>query len=364
MPEPDQSRRAAAGQKNMESLSKIKSEYQEVLDELKEIESSSDWEKIGLLQKQKEIYELIIQKQEELEKTIQQLEETEKILTTEKDSSLISLAQKEKETLLKKQQDSEKEIKEVLKTINGENNEPNSAIIEIRAGAGGEEAALFATNLFNMYSKYAESQNWQVKLLNEHPTELGGHKEVIFQISGPNAFSKIKYEAGVHRVQRIPTTEKQGRIHTSTASVAVLAKPTKTQIEVKPEDLKIDTYKSSGPGGQNVNKRETAIRITHIPTGIVVASQNERNQLQNKENALSILQAKLLEQKEIEEQNKLGTKRKNQIGQAMRAEKIRTYNFPQNRVTDHRIKKTWHNIEEIMSGKLDNIVRELEKNQV
>jgi len=345
--------------KYMNDLSQIKSEYEKFIDELKQIELSSDWEKLGKLKKQKEAYEKIIEKQDELESINQQIKEVKKILITEKAPDLISLAQEEEENLLEKKLSAENNLEKILKKSNGEGKDPKSIIIEIRAGTGGEEAALFAYDLFNMYSKYAEIQNWQVKTLNSHRTELGGYKEISFQISGKEVFSKIKHEAGVHRVQRIPTTEKQGRIHTSTASVAVLAKPTQKEVQIKSDDLQIDTYRSSGPGGQNVNKRETAIRITHIPTGIVVASQNERNQLQNKENALALLQAKLLARQEEEEIEKLGTKRKDQIGQAKRAEKIRTYNFPQSRITDHRIKKTWHNLEAIMSGELDTIVAEL-----
>lgn len=345
----------------MENLEKIKTEYQKVKDELNQVEATLNWEKAGKLKKQKEIYESIIQKEKDLAKIEKQTEETEKILITEKEPKLIALAQEEKKDLINKKQALKSELERALREVNGEKQEPDSAIIEIRAGAGGQEAGLFAGDLFNMYSKYAEAQNWKTKILNSHSTELGGYKEIIFQVSGPNAFSKIKREAGVHRVQRIPSTEKQGRIHTSTATVAVLAKLTKTQFQIKIEDLQIDTYRSSGPGGQNVNKRETAIRITHIPTGIVVASQNERNQLQNKENALAILQVKLIEQREEEEAKKLGSKRKSQIGQAKRAEKIRTYNFPQDRITDHRIKKTWHNLESIMSGELDGVIEELDE---
>ena len=240
--------------------------------------------------------------------------------------------------------------------------EQSSVIMEIRAGAGGGEAALFAADLSKMYSKYTASQNWKQKTLDSHLTELGGIKQITFEINGEDVFSKMKYEAGVHRVQRIPETEKSGRIHTSTATVAVLQKPKSTEIKIRPDQLKIDFFRASGPGGQYVNKRDTAVRITHIPTGLVVTSQTERNQLQNKENALSILSARLLEKKQTEEISKLGGERKAQIGWAMRAEKIRTYNFPQDRVTDHRIKKKWHNIEDIMDGKLDKMIRTLQKN--
>lgn len=236
-----------------------------------------------------------------------------------------------------------------------------AVIIEIRAGAGGEEAALFAANLLKMYSKYAVSQGWRQKILDSHPTELGGFKQVILELKDGDVFSKMKYEGGVHRVQRIPETEKSGRIHTSTATVAVLLKPKAAEIKIRPDEIKTDFFKASGPGGQYVNKRMTAIRITHLPTGLVVSSQTERSQLQNKENALSILSARLLEKKEQEEQLKIGGKRKTQIGWAKRAEKIRTYNFPQGRVTDHRIKKSWHNIEQIMAGKLDKIITTLSR---
>jgi len=237
----------------------------------------------------------------------------------------------------------------------------NSAIIEIRAGTGGQEAALFAADLFKMYSKYALAQGWKEKILDSHPTDIGGFKQIIFELSNGDVLSKLCYEGGVHRVQRIPKTERAGRIHTSTVSVAVLSKPKKTEVKIKPEDLRIDYFRASGPGGQYVNKRETAVRITHMPSGIVTTSQTERSQLQNKENAMAILEAKLLAQKERVQLKKMGSQRKSQIGQAMRVEKIRTYNFPQDRITDHRIKKNWHNIDKIMNGRLDTIVKKLTK---
>lgn len=239
-----------------------------------------------------------------------------------------------------------------------------SVIIEIRAGTGGEEAALFATDLFRMYSKYATSQAWKQKILNSRATELGGLKEIIFELSGNDAFSKMRGEGGVHRVQRIPKTEKSGRMHTSTATVAVLSKPKSTEIKIKPEELKIDFYRASGPGGQYVNKRETAVRITHLTTGLVASSQTERNQLQNRANAMAVLEAKILEKKETEQLEKLSEKRRSQIKRAQRGEKIRTYNFPQNRITDHRIKKSWHNLEDILEGKLNTVIRALQKRGV
>ena len=239
--------------------------------------------------------------------------------------------------------------------------ESNSIIIEIRAGTGGEEAALFARDLFRMYSKYSTSKNWKFQILDKNQTELGGFKQVTFKIKGEEVFSKMKYEGGVHRVQRIPKTEKGNRIHTSTISVAVLLIPTETQIKLNPSDLKMDFFKASGPGGQYVNKRQTAIRVTHQPSGIVVSSQTSRNLEENKKAALSILKAKLFEKERIEAESEIKKERKAQIGKAMRAEKIRTYNFPQDRITDHRIKKTWHNIEKILAGNLDPVISKLQK---
>jgi len=236
-----------------------------------------------------------------------------------------------------------------------------SVIMEIRAGVGGEEAALFVRDLFRMYLKYAQSQNWKQRIFHSKESNLGGLKEIIFELEGENTLSKMKNEAGVHRVQRIPETEKSGRIHTSTVSVAILRKPKREEVNIRPGDLKFDFYKASGHGGQYINKRMTAVRATHLPTGIVVTCQTERSLQQNKESAVSILAAKLLEKEETKEFEKLSDERREQIGWAKRAEKIRTYNFPQDRLTDHRIKKSWHNLEEILNGKLDKIINVLQK---
>lgn len=241
------------------------------------------------------------------------------------------------------------------------NPNPKNVIIEIRAGAGGNEAALFAAGLYRMYTRFAEKQGWRTKLLNANRSELKGFKEVIFQINGDGVYSKLKQEAGVHRVQRIPETEKSGRIHTSTASVAVLPQVESKEIEIKPSDIRVDTFRASGPGGQNVNMRSTAVRITHIPTNIVVSSQDERAQGSNRENAMNILRARLYIMKTEKELKKLGQERKAQIGTADRSEKIRTYNFPQDRITDHRIKKSWHNIEDILNGNLSPIIKKFQK---
>lgn len=239
--------------------------------------------------------------------------------------------------------------------------EISSIIVEIRAGTGGDEAALFSRDLFRMYSKFGQGQGWSQKILDSNSNDLGGYKEMIFELSGKEVYQAMKYEGGVHRVQRIPKTEKQGRVHTSTVTVAVLPKPKKTEININPADLKITTYKSSGAGGQYVNKTESAIRVVHIPTGMVVTSQTERNQLQNKENALAILAARLLEKKQEEQSSETTGARREQIGGAKRAEKMRTYNFPQDRITDHRIGKSWHDIESIMDGKMDGIIKSFRK---
>jgi peptide chain release factor 1 len=329
--------------------------YQEIINQLSNPELISDRKKFEELSKEKKQLEEIVEREREISKIEKEIKENNKIIDSEKDPELISLAEKENENLISKKEALEKEGKE-------DSEKPiNSIIMEIRAGTGGKEAALFAGNLFKMYSRYATLKDWELKILNSHQDELGGFKEIIFQINGDDVWSKMKYEGGVHRVQRIPETEKSGRIHTSTATVAVLPKAKKTEINIKPDNLRIDLYKASGPGGQNVNKRETAVRVTHIPSGITANSQSERNQLQNKESAMSILEAKLLEKKKTEEMEKAGSKRNDQIGGAKRSEKIRTYNFPQDRVTDHRTKKNWHNIEGIMEGEIDQIINSLQE---
>ena len=234
-------------------------------------------------------------------------------------------------------------------------------IIEIRAGAGGEEAALFAANLYRMYLKYAQSQGWDCLVLDSNRSSLGGLKEIVMEIKGEEADEKLKYESGVHRVQRIPKTEKSGRIHTSTATVAVLPQVSPVEIQINPNELKFDISRASGPGGQNVNKVETAVRLTHLPTGLVVECQSERSQARNREKALDILRARLYQLKQKEQETKIAQERKGQIGWAMRAEKIRTYNFPQNRITDHRINKSWHNLEDILKGNLKPVIEALKK---
>lgn len=355
---------------NMLEIEAIKKEYDELLTKLQNPGLASDWEKgdESKNSSRKSFLEKIIGRKNELEELKNQIKENESIISAKEDLELIALAETETLQLKEREKTLEKEIENLIRyepqpaRLASQGEAGGSVIVEIRAGAGGDEATLFVGDLFKMYSKYAESQSWKQRALSSHPSELGGFKEIIFELRNGNVFSKMKYEGGVHRVQRIPTTEKSGRVHTSTASVAILPKPKKTEIQIRPDDLKTDYYSASGPGGQYVNKRRTAIRITHLPSGIVVTSQTERSQLQNKENALSVLEAKLLERNESEAIEKISGKRRFQIGGAKRAEKIRTYNFPQDRLTDHRIKKSWHNLEEIINGKLDKVIEALEKN--
>jgi len=347
----------------MPDLEGVKKEYQEIINQLSDPELVSNWDRFEELNKRKGFLEKVIEKHEEIQELKNKTEENKSILSSKEDQELSSLAEEEISQLMEKQNTLEKELEKLLNQKEGPET-PKAVIVEIRAGAGGDEAAIFVADLYRMYSKYAALEGWQQKVLDSKPIDRSGFKDIVFELKNGDVFSQMKYESGVHRVQRIPTTEKAGRIHTSTASIAILPKPKKAEIKIKPDEMKIDYYRSSGPGGQNVNKRETAVRITHLPTGIVVTSQTERNQLQNKENALSILEAKLLEKKETEEAKKTGSSRKAQIGSAKRAEKIRTYNFPQDRVTDHRIKKSFHNIEEIMEGKIESIIKALQKEPV
>ena len=238
-------------------------------------------------------------------------------------------------------------------------NDDKSVIIEIRGGAGGEEAALFANSLYGMYSMYAESKGWKQEILNAHPTELGGYKGISFSIEGEGAYSRLKYESGVHRVQRVPETESQGRIHTSTVTVAVLAEADEVELEINPADLKIDVFRASGAGGQHINKTESAVRITHLPTGCVVECQDERSQFKNKDKAMKILRSRLYEMLLNEQNDKIASERRTQVGTGDRSERIRTYNYPQGRLTDHRINLTIYRLEEILNGNLEEVLNAL-----
>ncbi|MFA5838360.1 MAG: PCRF domain-containing protein [Candidatus Paceibacterota bacterium] len=277
-----------------------------------------------------------------------------------KDSNLKELAENEIQSIKIQKDGIEKQVEEILKTEIEEEEFPNEIIMEIRAGAGGDEASIFAENLANMYEKFSVLNGWSFKKIDESKSASGGYKEVSFEIKGKDVYKKMRFETGVHRVQRIPVTEKSGRIHTSTASVAVLPIGKKKTIEINPSDIEMEFSRSGGAGGQNVNKVETAVRLIHKPTGIAVRCTEERSQLKNREKAMSILQAKLEVLHEEEEAKKLSSERKSQIGTADRSEKIRTYNYLQDRITDHRIKKSWHNIESIMAGYIEDMISEFE----
>ncbi|TSC69995.1 MAG: Peptide chain release factor 1 [Parcubacteria group bacterium Gr01-1014_46] len=272
------------------------------------------------------------------------------------DPALGDLAKSELESLVSQKNEILKQMEDILSEEEKEEEFPNEVILEVRAGAGGEEASIFAEELAHMYSRYAENQGWSVEPLDESRSAVGGYKEASFEIRGKDVYKKLRFETGVHRVQRVPATEKLGRVHTSTATVAVLPVRKKTSIEIKPSDLEIETSRSGGAGGQNVNKVETAVRIIHKPTGIDVRSTSQRSQLKNKEAAMSILIAKLEAKKEEEESAKYSADRKSQVGTADRSEKIRTYNILQDRITDHRIKQSWHNIEKILAGSIEPIL--------
>jgi peptide chain release factor 1 len=289
-------------------------------------------------------------------KILADIEESQALLH-DGDADIKELAREELAELHRREDELEQDLR--LRLLPKDPNDEKNVVLEIRAGTGGEEAALFAADLFRMYGRYAEGRNWKVEVLTHHPTGVGGMKEIIAMVQGRGAYSALKYESGTHRVQRVPTTETQGRIHTSAVTVAVLPEAEDVEVEIDPGDLKVDVFRSSGPGGQSVNTTDSAVRITHLPSGLVVICQDEKSQLKNKNKALKVLRARLLDQMTSEQDEERSQQRKNQVGSGDRSQRIRTYNYPQGRVTDHRIGLTLYRLESILQGDIQEIVQEL-----
>ena len=340
--------------------------YEEIKQKFKELELkltdqsafSDQKELIKLSQEHanlKRAIELIIN----WEKTISHLEQNKQIINEEKDPELQKMAEAELSELEERAEILKNEIEEEVHPSSP--NDKKNAIIEIRAGAGGDEAALFAGDLFRMYSRFSERNNWKLELIDASEIGIGGYKEIIFTVKGNGAYGLLKFEAGTHRVQRVPETEKQGRVHTSTATVVVLPEAEEVDIEIKAQDIRIDTFCSSGPGGQSVNTTHSAIRVLHVPTGMIVSCQDQKSQHQNKEKALQVLRSRLLAKEEDEKRQQDSSARQNQVGAGDRSDKVRTYNVPQDRVTDHRINTSWHSINRILDGEINEIIIALKK---
>ncbi len=337
-----------------EKLAGIEARFEEIERELAEV--GEDYQRAAELGRERAELEPIVAAYRAYRAIREDLVQARSLLETE-EGEMRELAQEEVERLDREAERLENELKRML--LPSDPRDRRNVIMEIRAGTGGDEASLFAADLFRMYSRYAEQQGWDIEVLSQNETGVGGFKEIIFLVKGKGAYSRLKYESGVHRVQRVPVTESQGRIHTSTATVAVLAEADDVEIEIPDRDIKMDVYRSAGAGGQNVQKNATAVRLTHLPTGIVVQCQDERSQLQNRMRAMSILRARLYEMALAEQQQKEEASRRAQVGSGERSEKIRTYNFPQSRVTDHRIGLTSHNLPAVLDGDLDSFIEEL-----
>ncbi len=342
-----------------EQLQKLELRYQELEQLLASYEAIADKEQYSRYAKELSDLKEPVSLFREYKKISKEIEDLEIVLGEKHDQQFLELAKEELVGLKDKKVDLEQKLKNILA---GEDKElGRDIIVEIRPGTGGLEASLFAADLYRMYTKYAARKNWVIEPMSVHANELGGFKEIIFSVKGKDAYKRLQFESGVHRVQRVPTTEAQGRIHTSTATVVILVEPEDIDFVIEPKDLRIDTYRSSGPGGQHMQKTDSAVRITHLPTGIAVACQDERSQLKNKTKAMRILGARLLDVRQQAEIKKISAARKSQIGSGDRSEKIRTYNFPDRRITDHRINLTLHKLEAALEGDLDELSNTLIK---
>jgi len=340
-----------------EKLEKIKERYELVNQQLSDPAVISDRKKMIILGKERSELEEIVQVYQNYKTVLDNLKGNKEIIDANEDAELVEMAEIELEELNNQKEKLEEEIKIIL--LPKDPNDDKSVIIEIRAGTGGDEAALFAGDLFRMYTRFAENKGWKIEIIDINDTGLGGLKEVVFSLDGLNVYGDLKFESGVHRVQRVPETEGSGRVHTSAASVAVLPEAEDVQVEINPSDLKIDVFRSGGAGGQSVNKLETAIRITHLPTKIVVSCQDERSQLKNKQKAMKVLKARLYDLELKKHNDQISAKRKSMVGSGDRSDKIRTYNFPQNRITDHRIGLTLYNLSNIVEGDLNELIEQI-----
>ena len=337
-----------------DKLEQIDNRYQEIDRQMADPELASDPKKLQKLAQEKAAIDDVVSIYREHRATENSLEETREMLRAEQDEEMSSLVKQEVAELESQLGQLSERLK--LALVRKDPNDEKNIIIEIRAGAGGDEAGLFAADLFRMYTRYAQSRGWNVEIINANESGIGGFKEIIFEVTGKGAFSRLKYERGVHRVQRVPVTESSGRIHTSTATVAVLPEVEEVELDVNQDDLRIDIFHSGCAGGQNVNKVATAIRITHLPTGMVAVCQDERSQLRNKNKAMAVLRARLLDIEQRRQEAEMSTQRRSQVGTGDRSEKIRTYNIPQDRVSDHRIGLNLHNLDRVMEGDLDQII--------